>query len=94
MTKGHPQTQPFAKAFLEKERFRWWRAVLLGFILSVPNAYWVMQVEGIWFVGEPTCISFFSNVGFTLAVLALLNLPLRKVSPAYALTEQEFVLVY
>ncbi|MCS7224453.1 MAG: hypothetical protein NZ959_07845 [Armatimonadetes bacterium] len=73
--------------------YRLIRSLLIGLLLSVPNAYWVMQVEGIWFVGEPTCISFFSNVGFTLVLLSLLNLLWAKVMPSAALQESELVLI-
>ncbi len=66
---------------------------VLGLLLSIPNAYWIMQVEGVWFVGEPTCISFFSNVGFTLAVVSLVNLLVGTFAPRWALSEQELVIV-
>ncbi len=75
-------------------RQRWWRAVFLGLLLSIPNGWWVMQVEGIWHSGHPTCISFFWNVGFTMMTLVFINLALKRLMPLWALTQQEFVVVY
>ncbi len=74
--------------------WQWWRAVAIGLLLSVPNAYWVMQVEGTWHSGHPTCISFFWNVGFCLMLLVFLNLAIKKVAPRWALVQQEFVIIF
>jgi hypothetical protein len=79
---------------LTMPRWRWWRAVALGLLLSVPNAYWVMQVEGTWHSGHPTCISFFWNVGFTLMLLVFLNLAIKRLLPFWALSQQEFVVIF
>lgn len=85
---------PAVKAPPTMTRRRWWWAVLLGLALSVPNAYWIMQVEGIWHSGHPTCISFFWNSGFTLMLLVALNLAIKWLMPRFSLTQQEFVIIY
>lgn len=70
------------------------KAVLIGLLLIPPNSYWVMNVEGIWHTGHPTCISLFWNVIFTLVCLILVNLLLRRLAPCLALTQGELITVY
>ncbi|HIE50544.1 MAG TPA: hypothetical protein EYP85_02185 [Armatimonadetes bacterium] len=71
-----------------------WRAVLLGLLLIPPNSYWVMKVEGVWHSGHPSAMSLFWNVVFTLFILLIINLGLKRFLPRYALTQGEFITVY
>jgi len=71
-----------------------WRAIVLGVLLIPPNSYWIMYVEGIRHSGHPTAISLFWNVVFTLLVLVLLNLVVKKAAPRYALTQPEFITIF
>ncbi len=70
------------------------RAVLLGLLLIPPNCYWTLQVEGIWHSGHPSALSLFWNVIFTILVLILINLGIKRVAPRWALTQAEFITVY
>ncbi|HID06884.1 MAG TPA: hypothetical protein EYP10_07020, partial [Armatimonadetes bacterium] len=71
-----------------------WRAILISLPLIIWNDYWVIQVEGIWHWGHPTCISLFWNVTLTIVMLILLNLIVRAIAPRYALQQHEFVIIY
>jgi hypothetical protein len=70
------------------------RAILLGAVLIVPNAWWIMMVEGTWHSGHPTAISLGWNVVFNILVLLCINLLLKRFAPRHALTQAEFVTVY
>jgi hypothetical protein len=71
-----------------------WRSVLLGLLLIPPNCVWVVQVEIVHYSGHPTCLSIFSNAVFSLFLVILLNLALRKVRPQWALTQGELLVTY
>ena len=71
-----------------------WRSIILGAILIPPNSYWIMYVEGIWHTGHPTAMSLFWNVVFTLLVLVIINMGIKRVAPRFALTQAEFVTLY
>ena len=75
------------------ERFRWW-TILLGAVLIPVNSLWVARTEAMDYSGFPTCASLFYNVIFTLIVLLALNLALRRLVPAIALTRRELMVVY
>ncbi|MGQ9731828.1 MAG: DUF6785 family protein [Candidatus Zipacnadales bacterium] len=70
------------------------RALLLGTALILPNAYWIMMVEGIWHTGHPTVMSLAWNVIFNILVLLGINVLLKRLAPARALSQAEFVTVY
>jgi len=70
------------------------RAVLLGFALLPINAYWVTQMEVIRYEGHPTTVSLFYNCVFILTVLLLLNLLVKRLSPAKALHRNELIVIY
>ncbi|GIX06706.1 MAG: hypothetical protein KatS3mg115_1109 [Candidatus Poribacteria bacterium] len=75
------------------ERARW-RAVLLGAALIPPNAYWIMQVEGVWNTGLSTGLSLMWHVVVNLLALMLINLLLQRWAPRWALTAAELLVVY
>ena len=69
------------------------RALLIGLILAGVNCYWLIM--GLfWEQSHPTVISLFFNVIFSVFVLALLNLPLKRFLPGHALSQGELLTVY
>ena len=70
------------------------RAIILGLLLMPPNVYWCLQVEGIWHSGHPSALSLFWNVIFTILVLVVINLGIKRVAPRWALTQSEFITIY
>ncbi|HJN15945.1 MAG TPA: DUF6785 family protein [Armatimonadota bacterium] len=71
-----------------------WRSVLIGLILIPPNCVWVVQVEIVHYSGHPTCLSIFSNAVFSLFLVILFNLALRRIRPQWALTQGELLTSY
>ena len=63
-----------------------WRAVVIGLILIPPVTFWIMEVECVWHSGHPTSISLMWGVVFTMFVVILLNLLVRKFLPNAGLT--------
>jgi len=70
------------------------RSILIGLALIPPNIYWTIQVEGIWHSGHPSALSLFWNVIFTLLVLLVLNMAVKRWAPRHALTQGEFIVIY
>lgn len=73
--------------------FRWW-VIPLGAILIVPNSLWIVRIEALDYSGFPTCSSLFFNVVFSLMVLLLANIALRRFMPRAALTRSELLVIY
>ncbi|HID08339.1 MAG TPA: hypothetical protein EYP10_14455, partial [Armatimonadetes bacterium] len=69
------------------------RAVALGCLLLIANAYWIMAGL-MWRQHRPTTVSLFVNVVFTLWILVLLNRAIAHVAPKRALRPQELVIIY
>ena len=69
------------------------KAIIVGLILVVVNAYWVGIASELWYAVY-TLVSPFSNAVFTLVVLIVLNVALRKFSPRIAFTPGELLLIY
>lgn len=70
------------------------RALVLGALLIPPNVLWLTSMELIWNSGQPTMMSLFFSAVFTLLVLAVLNLALRRWIPRWALSPGELATVY
>ena len=70
------------------------RAVLLGLALVPLNIVWVHQLEIVWYSSQPTTISLYFHVIFTLLVLIGANALLRRVRPTWAFRPPEFAVVY
>lgn len=68
--------------------------MLIGLLLIPPNCIWVTQIEIVHYSGHPTCLSIFSNAVFCLFILVLLNLGLRRLKPAWTLTQGELLTSY
>lgn len=86
--------QPRARELPGPNRGVTWRSVLLGLLLIPPNCIWVVQVEIVHYSGHPTCLSIFSNAVFSLLLVILANLALRRLRPAWALTQGELLTTY
>jgi len=71
-----------------------WRAVLIGLILIPPVTFWIMEVECVWHSGHPTSISLMWGVVFTMFVVILINLLVRKFLPNATLTQGELITIY
>ena len=69
------------------------RAILVGLLLVVVNAYWVGLASELWYAVY-TLISPFSNAIFTLAIMLLLNLGLNRISPRLGFTPAELLMMY
>jgi len=70
------------------------RAVVIGIVLMFANCYWIIGMEVVLGLGWVTIFSLFMNVVFSLFVLSLLNLPLRKFKEKLALSPAELMTVY
>ena len=70
------------------------RAWILGSLLIPVNCYWIIQTEHMRLAGGPTAFSFFFNAIFTLLVLFLLNLGLRRFAPNVAFDNRELLTIY
>ena len=70
------------------------RSLIIGVILIVVNCYWVIGMEVVYGLGWVTIFSLFVNVAFSLFLLGLLNLPLRKLKERFALSSAELMTIY
>ncbi len=70
------------------------RAVLIGFILIPINAYWIGLGSEVWYSLHITSASLFFNTVFSLFVIVILNLPLKKLRPSLSLSQGELLTVY
>jgi len=70
------------------------RAVIIGLLLVFPNAYWLHQMEIVWYSTQPTTIALYFNVIFILIVLLIGNWLLRRLRPSWALEHSEFLVIY
>ena len=69
------------------------RAVIIGTVLVVLNAYWLNHV--IWRGLLHTYMSLFANTVFSLfVVVVLFHLLLKRILPRYALHESEALVIY
>ncbi len=70
------------------------RAILTGLVLLILNAYWVALSSEVWFATQLTIASLFFNALFTLFVLVLLNLLLKRYLPRYSFSQSELLFIY
>lgn len=78
---------------LPPERFRWW-VIVIGAMLIPLNSMWISRTEALDYSGFPTCASLFYNVVFSLIMLMLLNMLIRRVAPRLAFGRRELLVVY
>jgi len=69
------------------------RALAIGPVLVIINCYWIMMGRATH-QSYPTNISLFFNVVFSLFLLCLLNLLLKRFLPRSALSQAELLVVY
>lgn len=70
-----------------------WRAILIAIPLIIPNTYFATQ-RGVTWAAPPSTLSLIYNAIFTMLVLTILNVPFKKLTPKYALTQQELLIIY
>jgi len=70
------------------------RVIVLGLILMPLNCYWVLQMEIVWYCGQPTTVSLYFHVVFTVLALLLLNIAVRRIRPQWALDARELLVLY
>ena len=71
-----------------------WRAIALGLILIPINCYWLVQVELVQYSTYPTIISLIFTVVFSVFMLILLNMLLKRFLPQLALRQGELLMIY
>ncbi len=70
------------------------RALLVGTLLMVPNAAWIVQIERVREGPYPTTISLFLNAIFWLILLLIANRLLMRLRPPLAFRPAELLLIY
>lgn len=70
------------------------RAVLIGALLMVVNAYWITVVEVRWYTLDGTCLPLFITPIFFLAGLCALNPLLRRIRPQAVFDQGELLTIY
>jgi Family of unknown function (DUF6785)/Domain of unknown function (DUF6784) len=70
------------------------RCIVIGLLLIPINCMWVVLSEIMWYSGQPTTISLFCHVVFTLTLIILVNLGLKRLRPAWALKPPEMLVIY
>jgi hypothetical protein len=68
--------------------------LIIAVILIPVNCYWVIEMEVIRYSGHPVTISLFFNVIFSVSVLIVFNLFLRKFLPRHTLSQSELLVIY
>jgi len=71
-----------------------WKAIAIALILIPINCYWIVQIELVQFSAQPTTVSLIFTVVFSVFVLTLLNLLLKRFLPKLALRHGELLVVY
>lgn len=69
------------------------RAILIGLVLVVINAYWVAIASELWYCMF-TLVNPFSNAIFTITVLSVFGFAVSKVSKRLALSSAELLVIY
>jgi hypothetical protein len=86
------------KVLVEKRDIRLkgvtWRSLLISLILMPFNAFWIMQMELVWYSGHPTTISLFFNVIYIMTILIGLNWVVKRAFPGRELSPQELLVIY
>ncbi len=70
------------------------RAVAICLVLIVLNVYWILQIECVWHTGHATTVSLMWNVVFSILILILVNLALKRFFPSRAFDQGEFITIY
>ena len=70
------------------------KGIILGLCLIPAHCYWIMMTEIVWYSGHPTIVSLFFNAVFTIFVIGLLNLLLKRFAPRVALNESDLLVIF
>ncbi|NPV46385.1 MAG: hypothetical protein HPY69_05485 [Armatimonadetes bacterium] len=70
------------------------RSLGLGALLVPVNCYWMLYMEVAWNQGYATLLSLYFNTVFTLTVLVVANLAVRRLAPRLALTRNELLVTF
>lgn len=70
------------------------RAFIVGLLVIPADNYWIIMMEKVRPGPYPTIISIFANVVFILAILALVNSTLKRISGRLAFSSSEMLLIY
>jgi hypothetical protein len=70
------------------------RAILLAFLLTPVNTFWLVHTEVVRYAGHPTTTSIFFNVVFCVCLLVALNAVLKRYWPRAAFTQAELLVIY
>ena len=70
------------------------RAIAICLVLIVLNVYWILQIECVWHTGHATTVSLMWNVVFSILILIIINLGLKKFAPRHAFNQGEFITIY
>ncbi len=62
-----------------------WRAVLIGLFLLVPNAFWIVYMETVFYIAHSTNFGLLFHAVFNLTLLVTLNAALRRMAPGWSL---------
>ena len=68
--------------------------LFLGVVLVAINSYWALMGSEVWHSTQLTIASLFFNAVFTLLVLVLINLPLKRFAPRLALSQADLLTLY
>ena len=71
-----------------------WRSLLLGALLIPINVYWMTIVEVKYYSLDGSCLPLFIEPVFIIFIVITVNLALTRMSPRYALTQTELLVVY
>lgn len=70
------------------------RAIIIGLLLIPANAFWVTKAEVVLASVHATVLSIFFNVIFTLFVLSVVNIIVKRFIPILALSSSELITIY
>ena len=70
------------------------RTLILGILLIPVNVYWMTLVEVKYYSLDGSCLQLFIQPIFILFTIILLNLLIKHLKPAAALTQAELLTVY
>ena len=70
------------------------RAVLIGALLIVANSYWLAYVEMLWHTAHLTHVNPSVNAVCVILLITWINIIIRRVSPAIALSQKDLITIY
>ena len=70
------------------------RAVLIGALLIVANSYWLAYVEMLWHTAHLTHVNPSVNAVCVILLITWMNIIIRRVSPAIALSQKDLITIY